>query len=390
MAEPEGGGQGLNEEQLHDLVAEADNGARRPGGRVGQALFVTAFVWCIFQLYVASPLPIIFDFLILNDQQQRAIHLAFAVFLGFSAYPAFKSSSRTRVPWTDWLLALVGTICSIFILLFYAEVANRSGGTRTEIEIVISVVGLLTVMEVTRRALGIPLVIVGAVFIFFAFAGPSMPDVISHRGVSLNRFVDHMWLTTEGVFGLALGVSNGFIFLFVLFGSLLEKGGAGNYFTKLAFAMLGHLRGGPAKAAVVASGMTGLISGSAIANVVTTGTFTIPLMKRMGFSAERAGAVEVSASINGQLMPPVMGAAAFLMTEFVGISYFDVIKHAFLPAVISYVGLFYIVHLEAVKANLPTIARASQHPLVRRLLTVFLAVGAVIITGGSSTTAASG
>jgi TRAP transporter 4TM/12TM fusion protein len=167
-----------------------------------------------------------------------------------------------------------------------------------------------------------------------------MPDLIAHKGASLSRAMSHQWLTTEGVFGVALGVSSGFIFLFVLFGSLLDRAGAGNYFIKSAFALLGHMRGGPAKAAVVSSAATGIISAASIANVVTTGTFTIPLMKRVGYRPDQAGAVEVSSSVNGQIMPPVMGAAAFLMVEYVGIPYSQVMKHAVLPAIISYIALF--------------------------------------------------
>ena len=199
--------------------------------------------------------------------------------------------------------------------------------------------------------------IIATVFLAYVFFGDSdwVPDVIKWKGASLKKAMSHMWITSEGVFGLALGVSTKFVFLFVLFGALLDKAGAGNYFIKLAFGALGHLRGGPAKAAVVGSAATGLISGSSIANVVTTGTFTIPLMKRVGFSSEQAGAVEVASSVNGQIMPPVMGAAAFLMVEYVGIPYVEVIKHAFLPAAISYVALVYIVHLEAVKRNMLTL-----------------------------------
>jgi TRAP transporter 4TM/12TM fusion protein len=181
--------------------------------------------------------------------------------------------------------------------------------------------------------------------------------------------INHQWLGTQGVFGIALGVSTSFVFLFVLFGALLDKAGAGNYFIKVAFSMLGHFKGGPAKAAVVASGMTGLISGSSIANTVTTGTFTIPMMKRVGFSAEKAGAVEVSSSVNGQIMPPVMGAAAFLMVEYVGIPYVDVIKHAFLPALISYIALIYIVHLEALKANMKGLPSSNPaRPLLNKVI----------------------
>jgi len=372
----------MDRSELDDLVAATDIGARKPGGETAKALYAIALIWSLYQLYIASPLPFIFNIGILDDTQQRSIHLAFALFLAFLSYPALKSSPRDRIPWFDWLLAAVATLSSLYILFFYADVSGRSGGVRTPLEILVTVVGIVTILEVTRRVLGIALVIVSGVFMAYAFLGPYVPELISHRGVSLNRFADHMWLTTEGVFGLPLGVSNNFIFLFVLFGGLLERAGAGNFFIKLSFSLLGHLRGGPGKAAVVSSALTGLVSGSAIANVVTTGTFTIPLMKRIGFSPEKAAAIEVSSSINGQLMPPVMGAAAFLMTELVGISYFEVIKAAFLPAVISYIGLFYIVHLEAVKADLPILVKIRNSTRVQRLLSILLAVGGIIILSG--------
>jgi TRAP transporter 4TM/12TM fusion protein len=210
--------------------------------------------------------------------------------------------------------------------------------------------------------------IVAAVFLTYTFAGPYMPDVIAHKGASLNKAMSHLWLTTEGVFGVALGVSTSFVFLFVLFGAMLERAGAGAYFIKVAFSLLGHMRGGPAKAAVVASGLSGLVSGSSIANVVTTGTFTIPLMKRVGFPGTKAGAVEVAASTNGQLTPPIMGAAAFLMVEYVGISYVEVIKAALLPALISYVALLYIVHLEACKAGMLGLPRRIKPSILQSLL----------------------
>ncbi|MGC9462611.1 TRAP transporter permease, partial [Vibrio genomosp. F10] len=192
--------------------------------------------------------------------------------------------------------------------------------------------------------------------------------VIAHKGASLNKAMSHLWLTTEGVFGVALGVSTSFVFLFVLFGAMLERAGAGAYFIKVAFSLLGHMKGGPAKAAVVASGLSGLVSGSSIANVVTTGTFTIPLMKRVGFPGTKAGAVEVAASTNGQLTPPIMGAAAFLMVEYVGISYVEVIKAALLPALISYIALIYIVHLEACKAGMTGLPRRHTPTWVQSLL----------------------
>ena len=186
----------------------------------------------------------------------------------------------------------------------------------------------------------------------FSYFGQYAPEIISHGGLSLKRLVGFQWFDQEAIFGIPIGVSVDFIFLFVLFGALLETAGGGKYFLDLAFAMVGKMRGGPAKAAILGSGMTGLISGSSIANTVTTGTFTIPIMKKTGFSKEKAGAIEVSSSVNGQIMPPVMGAAAFVMASFIGVTYFEVVKHAFLPAIISYIALFYISHLEALKLNL--------------------------------------
>jgi TRAP transporter 4TM/12TM fusion protein len=206
-----------------------------------------------------------------------------------------------------------------------------------------------------------------------------MPEVIAHKGASLVKGMSHYWLGTEGVFGVALGVSTGMVFMFVLFGAMLESAGAGNYFIRTSFAALGHLKGGPAKAAVVSSGLTGLVSGSSIANVVTTGTFTIPLMKKVGFSSEKAGAIEVACSTNGQLMPPVMGAAAFLMVEYVGITYIEVIKHAFLPAVISYIALVYIVHLEACKMGLEGMKKTITNTLAQRMQSFVFALLLMIV-----------
>ena len=194
--------------------------------------------------------------------------------------------------------------------------------------------------------------IIAIIFLLFSYFGQYAPDIISHGGLSLKRLVGFQWFDQEAIFGIPIGVSVDFIFLFVLFGALLETAGGGKYFLDLAFAMVGKMRGGPAKAAILGSGMTGLISGSSIANTVTTGTFTIPIMKKTGFSKEKAGAIEVSSSVNGQIMPPVMGAAAFVMASFIGVTYFEVVKHAFLPAIISYIALFYISHLEALKLNL--------------------------------------
>ena len=351
--------------ELDDLVASSDTGSRKLAGTPNRIMLGTAAAWSLFQLWIASPLPFMVGFGVFSATESRSIHLAFAMFLAYLAYPAFKRSPRDRVPAIDWVLALVAAGSAAYLYVFYEQLAQRPGAPILQ-DVIVAVVGILLLLEATRRALGPPLMIVAIVFLVYSLAGPYMPAMLAHQGVSLAGLANHQWLTTQGVFGIALGVSTSFVFLFVLFGALLDKAGAGNYFIKLAFSMLGHYRGGPAKAAVVASGMTGLISGSSIANVVTTGTFTVPMMKRVGFSAEKAGAVEVASSVNGQIMPPVMGAAAFLMVEYVGIPYVEVIKHAFLPALISYIALIYIVHLEALKAGMQGLK--SNNP-VRPLLT---------------------
>lgn len=371
----------LSDEQLQQMVAEADTGGRNPVGVVGKIIMLTALLWSLFQLWIASPLPFYFRVLVLNTTESRAIHLAFAVFLAFLVFPAFKRSSRTVVPLVDWALAIIGAICAGYLYLFYKEVAARPGLPNTQ-DLVVAVIGLAILLEATRRALGLPLVILAIVFIIYIFFGPYMPDMIAHQAISLKKGMSHLWLTTEGVFGVALGVSASFIFLFVLFGALLETAGAGNYFIQSAISLLGSLRGGPAKAAVLASAATGVISGSSIANVVTTGTFTIPLMKRVGYRPDKAGAVESAASVDGQIMPPVMGAAAFLMVEYVGIPYSEVVIHAFLPAIISYIALFYIVHLEAIKAGIHGIKREHPAPLKYRLLSTGMTISGVIILAG--------
>jgi len=413
---------GLSQDELDELVSSSDTGGRSVAGPIGTFLMLTALAWSLFQLWIASPLPFALGFGVLNDTESRSIHLAFAVFLAFAAFPAqrttfqlilgigipllmmvlfiigakdgtpiwwiplagifvagcvFLGSPKDRIPPWEWAMAILGALTALYLFLFYREIGDRVGAPIMQ-DFVVAVLGLMLLLEATRRALGPALMIVASVFLIYTFLGPYMPSIIAHKGNNLSEVVNHHWITTEGVFGIALGVSTSFVFLFVLFGSLLDKAGAGNYFIQVAFSLMGHMRGGPAKAAVVSSAMTGLISGSSIANVVTTGTFTIPLMKRVGFSAEKGGAVEVASSVNGQIMPPVMGAAAFLMVEYVGIPYFDVVKHAFLPAVISYIALVYIVHLEAMKANMQGLPRAYEpKPIVARLIGMAFTVAAI-------------
>jgi TRAP-type uncharacterized transport system fused permease subunit len=369
-----------DQKKLQDMIAEADTGGRKPTGIPAKVLWIVPLVWSIFQLWYASPMPYIIGKAVLNSTEIRSIHLGLAIFLAYLAYPALKRSPRRYIPIQDWILATVAAFCAMYIFLFYRELAERPG-LPTTTDLVVSVIGIVLILEATRRALGPPLMVVCIVFITYTFAGHLMPEVIAHKGASLGKGMSHYYLTTEGVFGIALGVSASMVFLFVLFGSLLEKAGAGNYFIRVAFALMGHMRGGPAKAAVVSSGMTGLISGSAIANVVTTGTFTIPLMRKVGFPAEKAGAVEVASSTNGQLTPPIMGAVAFLMIEYVGITYLEVIKHAALPALISYMALVYIVHLEALKAGMKGLPKRSTSTLNQKLLSFFTTfVGLIVLS----------
>ncbi|WP_419247688.1 TRAP transporter permease [Roseibium aggregatum] len=380
---------------------------------MGRLIAGIALAWSLFQLWFASPLPFALGIGVFNDTEARSIHLAFAVVLAFLAFPPVRSGFQTtlaagvplvvggllalsagntfpawvvlliavavavacalptrndRIAVQEWVMIAVGGFCSAYLFLFYTELADRVGQP-IFMDYVVSIAGLLLLLEATRRSLGPALVVVASLFLVYTVLGQYMPEIIAHKGNNLREIINHHWITTEGVFGIALGVSTSFVFLFVLFGALLDKAGAGNYFIQVAFSLMGHMKGGPAKAAVVSSAMTGLISGSSIANVVTTGTFTIPLMKKVGFSAEKAGAVEVASSVNGQIMPPVMGAAAFLMVEYVGIPYFDVVKHAILPAAISYIALVYIVHLEAAKAGMEGLPRAYEPgPILRRLV----------------------
>ena len=351
-----------DQEQLQQLVADADTGGRKPIGATATFVLAVGIVWSLFQLWYSSPLPFALRIGVIDDTQARSVHLAFGLFLAFLAFPATKRSSRTRIPALDWALAIAACFCAAYLILFSRELALRPGQP-TQADIVVASAGMLLLLEATRRAVGWPMAALAVVFIGYIFLGPYMPEVIQHKGASLSRMLSHQWLTTEGVFGVALGVSTAFIFVYVLFGALLDRIGAGNYMMQVSFAMLGHLRGGPAKVAVVSSALNGLVSGSSVSNVVSGGIFTIPMMARAGYGGIKAGAIETASSVNGQIMPPVMGAAAFLMVEYVGIPYSEIIKHAFLPATISYVALFYIVHLEALKLGIEPMVSGRTRPL---------------------------
>ena len=364
-----------------DMVAEADTGARNPSSMWQAKLIIgTCIAWSLFQLYIASKVPGILaqatgqNIFANIVAQARFVHLAFAIMLATLAFPLFKSSPKDRIPAYDWLLIILGVTSCLYLVVFRFEIADRPGLWSTS-DIVMSCIGMFVLFTAVYRSLGLPLLIIAGAFVAFAFFGGYSEwarNITNYGGASLSKALGHYWMQTEGVFGVALGVSTTMIFLFVLFGALLDRAGGGSWFIKVAVSLLGALRGGPAKASVLSSMLTGMISGSSISNTVTTGTFTIPLMKRIGFSAEKAGAVEVASSTNGQLTPPVMGAAAFLMVEYVNIPYIDVVKHAFLPAVISYIALLYIVHLEALKMQMQGLKKAGRHIGPVLILILFL------------------
>ena len=361
-----------------EMVAETDSGGRVLTGSMGKTLFYLCILWSLFQLYIASKVPgVLAQATGVNDfanivAQARYVHLAFAMALATLAFPLF--GHKRHIPLYDWALLVLGVSACLYLVIFRFEIADRPG-LWTTTDIVMSAIGMMVLLVSVYRALGLPLVVIASAFLMLAFFGGYsdwVGSVTNYGGASFKKAMGHYWMQTEGVFGVALGVSTTMIFLFVLFGALLEKAGGGNWFIKVAIALLGALRGGPAKAAVLSSMMTGMISGSSIANTVTTGTFTIPLMKRIGFSREKAGAVEVASSTNGQLTPPVMGAAAFLMVEYVNISYIEVIKHAFLPAVISYIALLYIVHLESLKLGLKGLEKPGRSIGVVMIFILFI------------------
>jgi TRAP transporter 4TM/12TM fusion protein len=335
-----------------------------------------AICWTLFQLWYASPLPFILNFGIFIDLPARAIHLAFALVLCFLIYPSNKSKTDQPIRIYDYIFIGLSILATFYIVIDYEGLVNRQGilaninlfGFQVPYEVILGAVGMILLLEATRRAIGLPLVCIAVLFIIFSLFGQQMPDLIAHAGLSITRLVGYHWLSGEAIFGIPISVSVSFIFLFVLFGSILDAAGGGKYFLNLAFALVGKMRGGPAKAAILASGLTGMISGSSVANTVTTGTFTIPIMKKTGLPAVKAGAIEVAASVNGQIMPPIMGAAAFVMAELLGIPYLTVVTHAFLPAVISYIALFYISHIEALKLDLKGLPEKDIPPLKQTFL----------------------
>ena len=318
-------------------------------GFMAKFVSALAIAFSVFQLYTAV-------FGVLDAQLQRAVHLGFGLALVYLLYPTRSTWSKNGAHPFNLLLAFLGAAAPAYIVIEYRELVLRAG-TVSDLDFAVGLVGVLLVIEATRRIVGIPMVCVVLLFLFYAFFGPYMPGALAHRGLTPPQLVGHLFFTTEGIFGIPLGVSSTFIFLFIRFGAYLESTGLGRFFIDLANAVAGWASGGPAKVAVLSSGLMGTVSGSSVANVAGTGSFTIPMMKKLGYDKEFAGAVEAAASTGGQLMPPVMGAAAFLMAEFVGLPYIEIVKAAIIPAVLYFAGVWLGVHFEAKRKNLKGLSR---------------------------------
>ena len=360
------GGESLD---LAKKLAEEEEGiGRLPTGASKYVIPTIAVIWSLFQLSIAS-------WLILDTVFIRAIHLGFALLIVFLNYPLLKKtrfgleflSATDKIPIFDYIVALVAAFSAIYIVVDFGGIMGRIGSPITR-DVVFGLTLTVLLLEASRRVIGPALPAIAIAFCVYSFLGPYMPDIIAFKGVSMDRFIGQMTMSTEGIYGIPLDVSATIVFLFVLFGAMLDKAGAGRYFIQLALSLLGGFKGGPAKAAILGSGLTGLVSGSSIANIVTTGTFTIPLMKKVGYPATKAAAVEVAASTDGQLAPPIMGAAAFIIAEYVNVPYIAVIKAAAIPAFASYAALFYITHIEASKLGLRGMSRAELPPFFKTLV----------------------
>lgn len=361
-------------------------GDLRPGPWNALAIKVIAVCWSVFQLSLAS-------FVILDSVVVRAVHLGFAMAMAFLGYPLLKGRLRTALSTLaghritgvlGFVVAVLGFLSAIYIVLDYEGLSRRLGAPSVT-DVVLGILLLVLLLEAARRVVGPALPLISLAFLLYALFGNYMPDFLAFKGVSLNRLVGQMTMSTEGVYGIPLDVSANVVFLFVLFGAMLDKAGAGSYFIRMALSVMGRFRGGSAKAAVLASGLTGMVSGSSIANVVTTGTFTIPLMKKVGYPSTKAAAVEVAASIDGQLMPPIMGAAAFVIAEYVNVPYIEVMKAALIPALVSYTALLYITHVEACKLGIRGLSREEAPRFLevlpqglQYLVPIFVLVGELI------------
>ena len=335
-----------NEEEMKRMMKELDREQSYREHKCWRQ-YITVFIsviFVIFQLYATLSGAI-------TAQVLRATHLAFVQLLAFLLFPPTKNSPRNTLPWYDIVLGLIGAACWLYIVVNFDSLVRRSGNN-TPLDVAVGIVGILVLFESCRRIVGLPIMIIAGSFIVFAFAGKYLPGFLHHRGYSLQRVVCHLFYNTEGIMGTPIGACSTFIFLFILFGALLEKTGIGHFFIDVCNALAGGASGGPAKVAVLSSALLGTVSGSSVSNTVGSGSFTIPMMKKLGYKGEFAGAVEAAASTGGQIMPPIMGAAAFLMAESLGLPYITIVKAAVVPAILYFTGIFITVHLEAKKLGL--------------------------------------
>lgn len=350
-----------NEVDLQQLMGELDKEqAYRQHGCWRQYITViVSILFVAFQLYASLSGRV-------TAQILRATHLAFVQLLAFLLFPPTKKSPRNKLPWYDIVLGLIGSACWMYVVINFQDLARRTGAFLPQ-DIIVGVIGILVLMESCRRIVGIPILIIASAFILYAFLGAYLPGFLNHRGYKLDRITAHLFYNTEGIMGVPLGACSTFIFLFILFGALLEKTGIGQFFIDTCNAIAGSASGGPAKVAVLTSALLGTVSGSSVSNTVGSGSFTIPMMKRLGYKSEFAGAVEAAASTGGQLMPPIMGAAAFLMAESLGLPYITIVKASIIPALLYFAGIFITVHLEAHKLGLKGLPR-EQLPKILPLL----------------------
>ncbi|WP_336636115.1 TRAP transporter permease [Lysinibacillus fusiformis] len=359
---------------------DIESNVRTVTGIMRHVIFYGLLAFSLFQLYTAI-------FGQFPAQIQRTIHLGFGLTLIFLLFPARKKAPKHKIAWFDYLLALLSIGVGSYWSMNYTELVNRNGSI-TQMDFIVGLIAVVLVLEAARRAVGLPITIIAACFLIYAYYGPYFPAFMAHRGQDLESIVNLMYFTTDGIFGTPISVSATFIFVFLLFGAFLVKTGVGQYFNDLAVSLAGKLIGGPAKVAVFSSALQGTISGSSVANVVTSGSYTIPMMKKLGYRKEFAGAVEAAASTGGQLMPPIMGAAAFLMVEFIGrgITYWDIAKAAAIPALLYFTGIWIMTHFEAKRVGLKGL-RDDQMPnrkeVFKRiyLLLPIIAIIVLMLTG---------
>ncbi|APH05864.1 TRAP transporter permease [Bacillus weihaiensis] len=375
----------LSDKEQQELLEKYDPeaGTRKLSGIIGWIAFIGLLAFSLFQLYTAI-------FGVFTAQIQRTIHLGFALTLIFLLFPANrkkKKNHRLQIAWYDGLLALLSIGVGLYWPLFFEKLVMSVGRLST-LDFIVGILAILLVLEATRRAVGLPITIIAVVFLLYGYLGPYMPGFLSHRGLTSERLVQTMFFTTEGILGTPLAVSSTFIFLFLLFGAFLVRTGVGQYFNDLAVTIAGRSIGGPAKVAIFSSALQGTISGSSVANVVTSGSFTIPMMKKLGYKREFAGAVEAAASTGGQLMPPIMGAAAFLMVEFIGngITYWEIAKAAAIPALLYFAGIWIMTHFEAKRIGLRGLTKEempNRKEVLKRLylLTPIVAVIVLLMSG---------